>query len=62
VPGILAELGNVLTRHNINIVGQYLKTNDDIGYVITDVNKEYSSGIEEELKKIPHTIRVRILY
>ena len=49
-------------KNKINIEGQYLKTNDLIGYVITDVNKEYNKQVMEDLKNIPHTIKFRVLY
>lgn len=62
VPGILASINNVFARHNINIIGQYLKTNEMIGYVITDISKKYNPELINELKKIPHTIKFRILY
>lgn len=62
VPGVLAQINKVMAESNINIVGQYLKTNENVGYVITDVNKSYNQDILSELKKIPDTIRVRILY
>ena len=62
VPGILANINNVLASHNINIVGQYLKTNETIGYVITDINKEYDKSVIKDLKEIKGTIRFRILY
>ena len=59
VPGILASINNVLASHNINIVGQYLKTNETIGYVITDINKEYDKSVIKDLKEIKGTIRFR---
>ena len=62
VPGILAKINSVLGENNINIEGQYLKTNEDIGYVITDVNKQYPQKAIDRLKKIPETIKFRILY
>ena len=61
-PGILAQIDKVLADHQINIAGQYLKTNDNIGYVITDINKEYPKEVLKDLKKINHTIRVRVLF
>lgn len=61
-PGILAQINSILSKYNINIEGQYLKTNEDIGYVITDVNKNYDNRIITELKAIKNTIRVRVLY
>lgn len=62
VPGILARINNVLAGHNINIIGQYLKTNELVGYVITDISKKYNPEVIYDLKKIPHTIKFRILY
>jgi len=61
-PGMLAKINGVLARHKINIVGQYLKTNEEIGYVITDISKRYERHVIRDLKKIPNTIKFRILY
>jgi D-3-phosphoglycerate dehydrogenase len=62
VPGILARINQILASHSINIVGQYLKTNGIIGYVITDIDKEYNKQVIKELRAIEHTIRFRVLY
>lgn len=62
VPGILAKINHVLADGGINIVGQYLKTTEDIGYVITDINKEYDKEVIKNLKSIDHTIKFRVLY
>jgi D-3-phosphoglycerate dehydrogenase len=62
VPGILANINRILANHNINIVGQYLKTNELIGYVITDIDKEYNKEVIKELRGIAHTIKFRVLY
>ncbi|WP_162416106.1 phosphoglycerate dehydrogenase [Cyclobacterium roseum] len=61
-PGIMARINRVLADFSINIVGQYLKTNEKIGYVITDIDKAYSSKVIDELKAIEGTIRFRVLY
>jgi len=61
-PGVLAKINQVLASFNINIVGQYLKTNEKIGYVITDIDKVYEAEAIETLKTIPGTIRFRTLY
>ncbi len=60
--GVLAKINNVFSNHSINIVGQYLKTNNEIGYVITDIAKEYDDQIVQELKKVEGTIKFRVLY
>ena len=62
VPGIMAKINSILAENTINIEGQYLKTNEQIGYVITDVNKKYDVQVLDILKKIPDTIRFRVLY
>jgi D-3-phosphoglycerate dehydrogenase len=62
VPGILARINQILANNEINIVGQYLKTNDSIGYVITDINKEYHKDVIKELRAIENTIKFRVLY
>lgn len=62
VPGILARINQILADHDINIVGQYLKTNETIGYVITDIDKAYDRDIVKALRGIDHTIKFRVLY
>ena len=62
VPGVLSAINTQLSNHNINIVGQYLKTNDDIGYVVLDVDKKLSKQALELLKEVKETIKVRMLY
>ncbi len=62
VPGILAKINQVFAKNNINIIGQYLKTNEHIGYVITDISKKYDPKVINELKEIDNTIKFRILY
>lgn len=62
VPGILAQINQVLAENGINIVGQYLKTNELIGYVITDINKQYNKDVIKKLRAIEQTIKFRVLY
>ena len=62
VPGILASINQVLAQHEVNIAGQYLKTNEQIGYVITDVNRQYGEEVLKGLRQIPDTIKFRVLY
>ena len=61
-PGVLAEINRVLASYSMNIVGQYLKTNESVGYVITDINKDYVEEVIKALKEIRGTIRFRVLY
>lgn len=62
VPGILAKLNNIFAKYNVNITGQYLKTNEQIGYVIMDVERSYEDGFIDEIKNVEETIKFRMLY
>ena len=62
VPGVLSEINTQLSKNKINILAQYLTTNEDIGYVVLDVNKNLSRNALELLKKVKETIKVRMLY
>ncbi|HAO15821.1 MAG TPA: phosphoglycerate dehydrogenase [Tenacibaculum sp.] len=62
VPGVMAKINKVLAKFELNITGQYLSTDEKVGYVITDVNKEYNQEVISDLKKVEGTIRFRVLY
>ena len=62
VPGVIAEFNRVFSQHGINIESQYLRTLEDIGYVVTDINHLPNREIIKDLEKIAATIRVRALY
>lgn len=62
MPGILSQINQILSSYNVNIVGQYLKTNETIGYVVLDVEGDAALEALEALKHVDHTIRARILH
>ena len=62
MPGVLARINNVLAAHHVNILGQYLKTNKLVGYVITDIDKAYDQDVIQALREVEHTIKFRVLY
>lgn len=62
VPGVLSDINTQLSKNQINIVAQYLKTNTDIGYVVLDVDKGLSTEAVDLLKKVKQTLKVRLLY
>ncbi len=62
VPGVLSEINSSLSDNKINILGQYLKTNDQIGYVVLDVDKKLSKDAASLLRSVKGTIKVRLLY
>lgn len=62
VPGVLSEINTALSQKKINILGQYLKTNDQIGYVVLDLDTKLSQEAFAALKEVKHTIKTRLLY
>ncbi|RIV42074.1 phosphoglycerate dehydrogenase [Flagellimonas pelagia] len=62
VPGIMAKINEVLAKYGLNITGQYLSTDPEVGYVITDLDREYDKEVVKELKNVENTIKFRVLY
>ncbi len=62
VPGIMAKINKVLAQYELNISSQYLSTDNEVGYVITDLDKEYNKDVIKALKKVENTIKFRVLY
>jgi D-3-phosphoglycerate dehydrogenase / 2-oxoglutarate reductase len=62
IPGVLSEINSSLSEHKINVLAQYLKTNDEIGYVVLDIDTKLSKSAVELLRKVKGAIKVRLLY
>ncbi|MEO8921881.1 MAG: phosphoglycerate dehydrogenase [Caldimonas sp.] len=62
VPGVLAHLNERLAAAGINIAAQYLATNEEVGYVVIDVDPAGGRMALADLCAVPATIRCRILY
>ncbi len=62
VPGIMAKINKVLAEYELNISSQYLSTDSEVGYVITDLDKEYNKDVIKALRKVENTIKFRVLY
>ncbi len=61
VPGVLAAINGALADHGVNVEGQMLATRGDLGYVVTDVNGQSSPHVEDWLRGMDETIRLRVL-
>lgn len=61
-PGVLLQINSILSNSGCNLLGQYLKTSEKIGFVIIDVDKDHGKTLLNELKAVPETIKARILY
>ncbi len=62
IPGVLAQLNSIFAKYAININGQYLKTKDQIGYVIVDIDKGYQDSFIKEIRGVEGTIKMRMLF
>ena len=62
VPGVMREINNFFSLRNINIAAEYLQTDPEIGYVIIETDSELDPSVIQDLRNIPHTIRVRTLF
>lgn len=62
VPGVLSAVNRVFAENNINISAQSLMTNNTIGYLVMDVDADYSTVALQKLQEVDGTIRTRVLY
>jgi D-3-phosphoglycerate dehydrogenase len=62
VPGVMAKINKVLAKYELNITGQFLSTDSDLGYVIVEVDKEYNQEVIKALRAVENTIKFRVLY
>ena len=64
-PGVLSRINAIFSEREINIAGEYLQTNAEIGYVVIDIESGEQTGtlnLKRMLDEVPGTIRTRILY
>jgi len=62
IPGVLSAINRIFAENGINISAQSLMTNDAIGYLVMDVDADYSTVALQKLQEIDGTIKARVLY
>ena len=62
VPGVMSAINNIFSENRINISAQYLQTDEAVGYVVIDIDAEYSKLALEKLATIEGTLRTRVLF
>jgi D-3-phosphoglycerate dehydrogenase len=62
VPGVLRDVNRIVSERNANIHSQLLKTYNDIGYLIMDLDEDVSTEVCRDISGLPTNIRTRILY
>jgi D-3-phosphoglycerate dehydrogenase len=61
-PGVLAGINGALAEHGANVLAQYLRTNEQVGYAVTDIDQEDAPDLAAALRAVPGTLRFRTLY
>ena len=62
VPGVMSAINSVFSENNLNVSAQYLQTTESIGYVVIDIDAEYSDMALAKLASVEGTIRARVLF
>ncbi len=61
VPGVLARVNGVLADRGVNVESQVLTTRGELGYLLTDIGRDYSADVIAELEGMEETVRLRII-
>ena len=62
IPGIMSAINQVFSDSSVNVSGQYLQTMGDTGYVVIDIESDYSNTLNNQLSAIEGTLRTRVLF
>lgn len=61
-PGVLGEINGIISKAGANIEGQFLSTDERIGYLVMDLHSSHAQGLAAEIEKLPRSIRTRVVY
>ena len=62
IPGVMGAINKVFADNKINVSGQFLQTNETVGYVVIDIDAAHSELALSKLQDVEGTMRCRILY
>ena len=61
-PGVLGEINTIISNAGANIEGQYLSTDDEIGYLVMDVHSTHAEQLAKDIEKLQRSIRTRVVF
>lgn len=61
-PGMLGQINSIISKAGANIGGQSLSTDEEIGYLIIDVDSDDVKVLAEEIKNLDKSVITRVLY
>jgi D-3-phosphoglycerate dehydrogenase / 2-oxoglutarate reductase len=62
VPGVLARVNGLLADNDVNVEAQLLGTRGDVGYVVTDSASGTTQAIVDQIRAMPETINLRVIF
>lgn len=62
IPGIMSSINQIFGGNDVNVSAQYLQTVGSTGYVVIDIEADYSKALIKQLSDIEGTLRVRVLF
>ena len=62
IPGVMGAINKVFADNKINVSGQFLRTDESVGYVVIDIDAAHSELALSKLQEVEGTMRCRILY
>lgn len=60
-PGVLGEINTIISSAGANIEGQFLSTDDEIGYLVMDVASTHAADLADNIKKLKRSIKTRVV-
>ncbi len=61
-PGVLGEINTIISNAGANIEGQFLSTDDEVGYLVMDVHSTHADQLASDIEKLKRSIRTRVVY
>jgi len=62
VPGVLRDINRIVSDLQANIRAQLLSTDQEIGYLIMDLDQDVSQAVNKAVAELPTSIKTRILF
>lgn len=61
-PGVLGEINGIISKYGANIQGQFLSTDENIGYLVVDIENMKSEKLVDEIQKSSRSLRTRVIF
>ena len=62
VPGVLSSINQIIAEVGANIRSQVLRTTDEAGYLIVDVDRDVSQQVKDRIDQLDTNIKTRLLF